>query len=48
MDKIQQDGGNTLFIHKYVPIEDLSELNNILGALEIKVKSRMSMVLLAG
>jgi hypothetical protein len=26
---------NTLFIHKYVSIEDLSKLNNILWVLEI-------------
>jgi len=48
MDEIQQDEENTLFIHKYVPIEDLSKLNNILWALEIEVKSRIPMILLAG
>jgi len=47
MDKIQQDEENTLFIHKYVPTEDLSKLNNVLWALEIKVKSRIPMILLA-
>jgi hypothetical protein len=37
----------TLFIHKYVPIEELSELKNILWALEVKVHPRIPMILLA-
>jgi hypothetical protein len=32
-----KDQENTLFIHKNMPIEDLSKLNNILWVLEVKV-----------
>jgi hypothetical protein len=37
----------TLFIHKYMPIEELSELKNILWTLEVKVQPRIPMILLA-
>lgn len=37
----------TLLIHKDMPIEELSELKNILRAVEIKVQPRIPMILLA-
>lgn len=38
----------TLFIHKYMPVEELSKLNNIFWALEVNIETRISMILLAG
>jgi hypothetical protein len=38
----------TLFIHKHMTIEDLSKFNDIFWALEVKVESRISVILLAG